>query len=70
LLILVEEEAVRAEDLVERVGGVEAHERQLIRGCRLGTGWPERVDANRTADDGSEGERDGRPATQGLGQVR
>ncbi len=68
LLILVEEEAVGTKYLVEGVGRVKAHVRQLVRECRVGTHWTERTCADRDAHDGGKRERDGRNATQGKSQ--
>src|SRR5713226_7969046 len=67
LLIRVEEEAVRAEDLVERVGGVKTHERQLLGECRLCPGWVKGAVANRGADRGGKRNRERCGATHGRG---
>src|SRR5439155_7362831 len=46
LLSLIEEEADRAERLVERVPGVEAHERQLVGESGVWICWMKRAQAN------------------------
>src|SRR5439155_10349613 len=67
LLVLVEEEAVGAEDLMERMAGVEAHERQLVRESRVCNRRIQRAAPNRGADQARKRQRC--DLTHGKGHV-